>query len=96
MKVLATLTLAPDAPLETVRAELAAELRGCWTLYASGVLREVYATEDPKRVIFIVETEGNEAARRVLATLPLVARGLFTIELLELRPFVNCAMLFAH
>ncbi len=96
MKVLAALTLAPDAPLESVRPELAAELRGSWTLYAAGVLREVYATEDPKRVIFIVETEGTEAARRVLATLPLVARGLFTIELLELRPFVNWAMLFAH
>jgi hypothetical protein len=96
MKVLATLTLVPDAKLETVRAELANELRGSWALYASGVLREVYATEDPKRVVFVVEAEDSAAARRLLATLPLVAAGMFHIETLELRPFVNWAMLFAH
>jgi len=96
MKVLATLTLVPDAKLETVRAELASELRGSWALYASGVLREVYATEDPKRVVFVVEAEDSAAARRLLATLPLVAAGMFHIETLELRPFVNWAMLFQH
>jgi len=96
MKVLATLTLVPDAKLETVRAELANELRGSWALYASGVLREVYATEDPKRVVFVVEAEDSAAARRLLATLPLVAAGMFHIETLELRPFVNWAMLFQH
>jgi hypothetical protein len=96
MKVLATLTLVPDAKLETVRAELANELRGSWALYASGVLRELYATEDPKRVVFVVEAEDSAAARRLLATLPLVAAGMFHIETLELRPFVNWAMLFAH
>lgn len=96
MKVLAVLTLVPDAPLETVRAELANELRISWALYTSGVLREVYATEDPKRVVFVVETDDTAAARRLLATLPLVAAGLFNIEFLELRPFVNWAMLFAR
>ena len=96
MKVLAMLTLVPDAQLATVRAELANELRGSWALYASGVLREVYATEDPKRVVFVVEADDTAAARRHLATLPLVTTGLFKIEFLELRPFVNWAMLFAH
>jgi hypothetical protein len=96
MKVLALLSLVPDAPLGTVRAELADELRGSWALYASGALREVYATEDPKRVVFVMEAEDAAAARRQLAPLPLVAAGMFNVDCLELRPFVNWSMLFAQ
>ncbi len=96
MKVLATLTLMPDAKLDTVRGELANELKGSWGLYASGVLRELYATEDPKRVIFIMEADDIAAAGRLLAPLPLVAAGMFHLELVELRPFVNWSMLFAQ
>jgi hypothetical protein len=96
MKVLALLSLVPEAQLGTVRAELANELRGSWALYASGSLREVYATEDPKRVVFVMEAEDAAAARRQLAPLPLVAAGMFNVECLELRPFVNWSMLFAQ
>jgi hypothetical protein len=96
MKVLALLSLVPEAQLGTVRSELADELRGSWALYASGVLREVYATEDPKRVVFVMEAEDAAAARRQLAPLPLVAAGMFNVECLELRPFVNWSMLFAQ
>jgi hypothetical protein len=96
MKVLALLSLVPETQLGTVRAELANELRGSWALYASGVLREVYATEDPKRVAFVMEAEDAAAARRQLAPLPLVAAGMFNVECLELRPFVNWSMLFAQ
>jgi hypothetical protein len=96
MKVLAMLTLMPEAQLGTVRAELADELRGSWALYASGVLREAYATEDPKRVVFVMEADDAAAAKRQLAPLPLVAAGMFKLECLELRPFVNWSMLFAH
>jgi hypothetical protein len=96
MKVLALLSLVPEAQLGTVRAELANELRGSWALYASGVLREVYATDDPKRVVFVMEAEDAAAASRQLAPLPLVAAGMFNVECLELRPFVNWSMLFAQ
>jgi len=96
MKVLAVLTLEPEAPPGTLRAELVGELRGSWALYASGVLREVYATEDPKRVVFVMEANDAAAAKRQLDPLPLVAAGMFKIEYLELRPFVNWSMLFAQ
>lgn len=96
MKVLAILTLMPEARLETVRAELAEELKGSWALYSAGVLREVYATEDPKRVVFIMEGADAAATKQTLGALPLVAAGIFRMELVELRPFVNWSMLFAH
>jgi hypothetical protein len=96
MKVLAMLTLMPQAHLATVRAELANELKGSWALYASGVLREVYATENPTRVVFVMEADDAAAAKRQLAALPLVAAGMFEVQCLELRPFVNWSMLFAQ
>lgn len=96
MKILAILTLLPEALLETVRAELANELKGSWALYTSDVLREVYSTEDPKRVVFIVEAADAVVAKQVLAPLPMIAAGMFRMELMELRPFVNWSLLFAH
>jgi hypothetical protein len=96
MRVLVILTLMPEAELGTLRAELADELRGSWALYASGILREVYATEDPKRVVFVIEADDAAAARRQLAPLPLVAAGMFKIECIELRPFTNWSRLFAQ
>jgi hypothetical protein len=96
MKVLAMLTLVPEAKLETVRMELSAELRGSWALYSSGVLREIYATEDSRRVVFVLEADNAAAAKRLLESLPLVAAGMFDMELAELRPFVNWSMLFSH
>jgi hypothetical protein len=48
------------------RTELANELTGFWALYASGVLWEVYATEDPKKVVFMVEAADAATAKRVL------------------------------
>jgi hypothetical protein len=95
MKILAMVTLKEEAALSEVRAQLAAELKGSWALYSSGILREVYATESPARVVFILETADTEAAADALRELPLVAADMFHIEMLELRPFVNWARLFA-
>ncbi len=78
MKVLAMLTLKPEAKLEKARAELANELKASWALYASGALREVYATEDPKRFEWQCRAGGQERTPRArfgLSAAP-SARGL--------------------
>jgi hypothetical protein len=95
MKILATLSLQPDAPLEKVRPRLAEELRGSWALYAKDQLREVYATDRPTRVVFILEAASGSAAAALLAELPLVAAGLFQVDVIELHPFVNWSLLFS-
>jgi hypothetical protein len=74
MKVLAIMTLKPEASLESVRAELANEIRGAWSLFSSGVLRETYATEIPSRVVFVIETDNRAAAEHHLARLPLIGQ----------------------
>lgn len=96
MRMLAILDLAPGAPMETVRAQLDSEIKGSWALYASGVLREVYATPVASRVVFVLECENQAAAEQHLRQLPMIASGLFRMEFIELRPFVNWSRLFAQ
>ena len=95
MKVLAIIDVAPGAQMETVRSRLADEIKGSWALFASGVLREAYATAAPTRVVFVLEADDLAHAGEQLRKLPLIAAGLLRFELTELRPFVNWATLFA-
>jgi len=95
VKILAILTLKPEISLPVIRAQLAEELRGSWALYSSGLVREVYATERPTRVVFVLEAADVPSATERLGVLPLVAAGMFHVESIELRPFVNWSMLFA-
>ncbi len=95
MKILAIISVVPGAEIATIRQHLADELRGSWQMFVNGTLREAYATESPGRVVFVLETDGIGEARTLLGNLPLVQAGCFTLELLELRPFVNWSMLFS-
>jgi hypothetical protein len=45
MKLLAIIDVAPSAPMEIVRNELANELKQSWSLFASGTLREAEIIE---------------------------------------------------
>ena len=96
MKIIALIDVTHGVSIGTLRAEIANELKGSWELFASGVLREAYATATPSRLIFILETDSTARAKEHLRKLPLVAAGLLRHELIELRPFVNWAMLFAR
>ena len=93
MKILALISLKNGVSMDEVRPELAAELQGSWQLYLGGALREAYLTESPARVVFILEANGPQEARVELQKLPLVAKGVFDVQLIELRPFANWALL---
>ena len=95
MKILAIIDVAQDASMESIRAEIKNEIMGSWKLFSSGVLREAYSTATPGRVVFILEADDIARARAHLRELPLVAAGLLTLELMELRPFANWSMLFS-
>ena len=95
MKILAIVYVVPGASMESIRAEIKNEIMGSWELFSSGVLREAYSTATPSRVVFILEADDIGSARAHLRELPLVAAGLLSLELVELRPFVNWSMLFS-
>ena len=72
MKILALIDVSPYAPIETIRTEIVNELKQSLELFASGVLREAYATAVPCRVVFVLETDDTVRAHEHLHQLPLV------------------------
>ncbi len=95
MKILAkSRTLAADDAAFTP-ALLHAEAERAWRLQQSGVIREIYFTAGGEAVL-ILETASTAAAKRVLASLPLVRAGLIEFELDELRAYGGFARLFAR
>jgi hypothetical protein len=95
MKIMAIVTLASSAKLSEVGRLLKDELRGSWKLFSENIIREAYATDDPARIVFVLETVDVAAARTHVQTLPLVRQGDFDMQLIELRPFANWARLFS-
>jgi hypothetical protein len=96
MKILAIIDVAPHANMDTIRTELAGEVRGSWKLFEQAVLRDAYATSSPTRVVFVLEADDIKSAEAHLQGLPLISAKLLHTELIELRPFINWSMLFGR
>lgn len=95
MKVLATLEMSATADRGKVIGQLNDELKSSWKLFEQDVLREAYGTDNPGRVVFIMEASEITAAQAALNGLPLVQAGCFDVQLIELRPFTNWSRLFS-
>ena len=82
MKILAkSRTLAADEAAFTPEL-LRAEAETVWSIQHSGTLREIYFTAGGEAVL-VLEAANAAAARRVLATLPLVRAKLIEFEIDE-------------
>jgi hypothetical protein len=95
MKILALERELGDQPAEAYQPHLQAEAAQVWALYEAGVLRECYFRADQHTAVLVLECEDAEAARDLLAGLPLVQAGLIAFELLPLVPYTGFARLFA-
>ncbi len=94
MKILAkSRTLVADDAAFTP-AVLRAEAERVWQLQQAGAVREIYFTAAGEAVLML-EAKDAAAARRLLATLPLVREKLIAFELDELRAYGGFARLFA-
>jgi muconolactone delta-isomerase len=72
-----------------------AELRRAWQLYSEGVIREMYTRADAPNAVLMLEAPDLEQARAALDSLPMVAGGVLTFELMALGPFLHFQHLFA-
>lgn len=95
MKILAVARVDPQATPERIRPQLAAETRHAWQLYREGVIREMYDRADRMGVVFVLECDGLDEARRVLGGLPFVQENLIEFECIPLAPFSYFETLFA-
>jgi hypothetical protein len=94
MKILAIEKELPGLKAEAFHPLLEAEARRIWELQQSGELREIHFRLDQHTAVLVLECNGMEEARQVLATLPLVAAGLIQFDIIPLVPYDGFARLF--
>ncbi len=94
MKILALEREVPGTPADAFAPYLKAEALRAWELVQAGVIRELYFDRDQHTAVLMLECADLDAAQAALATLPLVAAGLITFELIALVPYSGFARLF--
>jgi muconolactone delta-isomerase len=95
MKLLALEHELPAATAAGFKQYARAEARRAWELHQSGLIRELYFHRDDHTAVLVLECEDVEQARQALSSLPLVAHGLITFEIIPLLPYDGFARLFA-
>jgi hypothetical protein len=96
MKILAIEEPNPLASDDHFAPHVAAEAARAWELHQSGVIRELYFHADREEAVLVLECGNVEEARAALATLPLVAAGLISFNLIPLRAYPGFARLFGR
>ena len=95
MKILAIAKVDPQTTPEKIRPYLEAEVKHAWKLYKEGALREMYSCQDrPLGVVFVLECDSVDEARKNLDELPFVREKLIDFEIIPLGPFSYFEMLF--
>jgi hypothetical protein len=94
MKILALEKEVPGVSDDAFEAHLRDEAARTWELQQAGIVRELYFRADWPGAVLVLECEDASAAEQVLATLPLVRKGLIKFELIPLRPYPGFARLF--
>jgi muconolactone delta-isomerase len=73
----------------------AAEARRAWELHQAGAIRQLFFRADEAAAVLMLECGDVPDARRILATLPLVAAGLIDFELIPLAAYPGFGRLFS-
>lgn len=94
MKVLVMPKPIPGVTREELLPHAPAEIRAVWELYKQGIVREFYTRErEAGRVVLMLESASEEAAREALAALPFVQLHLVDFDIIPLAPFFGLEQL---
>ncbi len=96
MKILALEKEIPGTPATAFGALLMAEAAKAWELYQQGVVRELFFNAEEHTAILVLECQDMQAARLILAQLPLVQAGLIEFEVIPLIPYDGFERLFGY
>lgn len=91
--VLALDRILPGATEGKIKALLPEETRAVLDLYLAGRIREWYFRQDRPGAVFLIEADSTEAARALLAGLPLSKAGLVDYDLVPVGPYIPLATL---
>jgi hypothetical protein len=88
MKILAFEQESGDINWDLQEDTLKDEANTVYRLYQSGIIREIYFTDDSEAVL-ILECENKLKAKEILDSLPLVKKGLIGFNIMELKPYTG-------
>lgn len=91
--VLALDRILPGATEDRLKALLPDETRAVLDLYLAGRIHEWYFRQDRPGAVFLIEADSVEAARALLAGLPLSKAGLIDYDLVPVGPYIPLATL---
>ncbi|WP_271765027.1 hypothetical protein [Aquimarina algiphila] len=94
MQILAIDKMKEGVNDEILTPHLPQELAATINLYLEEKIRTFYFRKDRPGVVFILECESIEEARKTLDQLPLVQEGLLDFEYIPLGPLEPLKMLF--
>lgn len=95
MQFLAILKLKPETTGDELGPLLKSEASEVWDMQCSGELRSIHYIAGPTGAVLLLETMDEATAAGRIRQLPMVARGLLSVEILALTPFTGFASLFA-
>jgi len=95
MQILVLSKLVPGASMDAVAPHLKAETQVAWRLYKDGLVRQWYFRTDQPGVVFFIECESIDEAKRAFEALPLVGAHLIELEYIPLGPFLPLESLFS-
>ena len=91
--VFALLTAKPGVKREQVMAVMPAEIRATVQLYLAGKIRDWYAREDGRGVVFLLNTRDVAEAQSIMESLPLAAENILDHEYIPVGPLMPLRLL---
>jgi hypothetical protein len=81
---------------EEMQPHAPAEIQAVWELYKQGIVREFYTrANETGRVVLVLESSSEEAAKDALSSLPFVQLHLIDFDIIPLAPFYGLENLSA-
>jgi hypothetical protein len=93
MKIIATEKVILGISPDDFKPFLVEQAKKEWEFYQSGIIREIYFTEN-NDAVFILEAKDKEEALGIIKQLPLVQNNLIEFIINELHPYKGYSALF--
>ena len=94
MKILAIEKEVLGSSEEQFKPYLKKEAGRVWNLYQTGIIREIYFTQNTHEAVIILECKDEYEAKSILETLPLVKEKLISFEIKPLVAYDGFNRLF--
>ena len=95
MQFLAIARLSEETSPTEVLPYVKPEAEKVWDYYAADIVRSIHYIADMSGVVLMLEAASLEAAKSLIAALPMAQHGLLNFEILPLKPYTGLNTLFA-